>query len=119
MVIEFEIAGLPKQTNQNTGHWRRKMAEAVKWKTAVAVAVAKLRPPKPLNKARITFVRCSTKQPDFDGLVSGFKHVLDGLVIRGVLVNDTHAVIGQPSYSWEYARPGHGKIKIKVESIQD
>lgn len=118
MTLEFEIKGLPKMTNTLRVHWRVKNDEANKWKELVVESVKPLWPISnpPLHSAVLSFTRYSTREPDFDGLVSSFKHVQDGLVLAGVLIDDKPKVIGKPNYSWEYARPKQGKIKIKVEA---
>lgn len=118
MILEFEIKGLPKMINQLMVHWRVKHAESRKWKLLVAQAVVPIWPktnPALTSGVSLALTRYSTREPDFDGLVSGFKHVLDGLVEVGVLLNDKPSVIGQPTYSWEYARPKAGKIKVRIE----
>lgn len=113
-LLEFELPGLPKTTNSGgRSHWTVKAREAKKWKNLVAVLASK--PPTPLTKAKLTLTRCSAVEPDFDGLVSSFKHVVDGLVDARVIVNDKQSVIGQPAYLWEKASPGKGKIKVRVE----
>lgn len=115
-IFEFEIPGLPKTTNSGgRDHWKAKAREAKKWKSMVAIVVSK--PPSPLTKARLTLTRCSSGECDFDGLVSSFKHVIDGLVDAGVIVNDKFSAIGQPTYQMEKASPGKGKIKVKVEQL--
>ncbi len=116
LFLAFELAGLPKLTNSLRVHWRVKHNESVKWKQLVKEKLSWV-PPHPMKKAKITLTRCSSREPDFDGLVSGFKHVLDGLVEAGVLQNDKPSVIGQPTYLWEHAGPRAGKIKIRVEEL--
>jgi hypothetical protein len=117
-VLEFELVGLPKMANQLLrGHWIVKHRHAAKWKLAVARATHGKRPSEPLAKARLTLTRVSSSEPDTDGLISGFKNVVDGLVECGVLVNDKPSNIGVPDYRWEKGRPGHGKIRVKVEEI--
>ncbi len=117
--LEFEISGLPKMTNTLRLHWSAKLRHAQLWKSKVAIA-AKLagKPHTPLLAAHLTLIRCSAQEPDFDGLVSGFKHVIDGLVECGVLAGDKSSNIGQPSYLWEKASPCRGKIKVRVEAIE-
>lgn len=124
MTIEFIIEGLPATTNSGgRAHWAVKAKEAKKWKYAVhkeaRLQVANLchEYSLPLKKARLTLTRYSTREPDYDGLVSGFKHILDGLKEAGVIVDDKVSVIGQPIYLWEEAKPRQGKIKVKVEGL--
>lgn len=119
MILEFEINGLPRMTNTSRVHWTKKMKEASKWKhLAVAAAVQANGDwiKEPMQKAKLTLIRFSSVEPDFDGLVSSFKHVIDGLVEAGVIVNDKVSNIGQPSYKWTYAPPKKGKIKVRVEA---
>jgi hypothetical protein len=117
-VLELEIPGLPKRTNNAQANWRAKYAEAKKWKRLVlnAVVFARKQPKAPCQKAQVTLTRHSSVRPDFDGLVSSFKHVIDGLILAKVIVNDNHDVIGVPEYLWEKAPPKLGRITIKVEA---
>lgn len=115
MPIVFELPGLPATTNKNgRKHWAILAREARTWKGWVAVAVAAQRPKMPLQQARITLTRCSSVESDFDGLVSSFKHVLDGLVSARVIANDKPSCIGQPQYRWERAAPRMGKIRVEI-----
>lgn len=117
-VIEFEIEGLPKRTNNARANWRAKHAEAKKWKARVMKALvcgAKPLPGEPWAKAKLTLIRCSSAEPDFDGLVSSFKHVIDGLIVSGIIQNDKMSNVGIPDYRWEKVSPGKGKIKVRVE----
>lgn len=77
-----------------------------------------MRPPEPLKKARLTLIRRSSARPDTDGLVSGFKHIIDGLVEARVLENDSFEHIGFPDYRWEHAKAGKGHVSIKVEELE-
>jgi hypothetical protein len=117
--LEFEIAGLPKMSNQLLrGHWRSKHGHALKWKNAVAKAMTILnKPSSPLSSAALTLTRLSSHEPDLDGLVSGFKHVIDGLVECGVLAGDKRSNIGVPDYRWEKVAPGKGKVRVRVEEV--
>jgi hypothetical protein len=115
--IEFEIPGLPLMSNNLLrGNWRPRFAHSKKWKREVYHAVhAPMRPAKPLEKAKLTLTRISSVEPDFDGLVSGFKPVVDGLVECGVLFSDKPSCIS-PEYKWEKGPKGQGKIRVKVEA---
>lgn len=130
--LEFTIEGLPKTTNGNARrHWRALHNEAKTWKKHVLDAEKKTSwhtkasddPPKalinpcPLDKAKLTLTRFSSSEPDWDGLVSSFKHVIDGLVEAGVIVDDKMSVIGQPQYFWVKCAPKKGRIKVEVESF--
>lgn len=117
-VLEFLIGGLPKNTNasRKTPHWGSLHAEAEKWIGLVAdKAEYHGRPPRPFTRATVTFYRYSASEPDFDGLVSSFKHVMDGLVRAGVIVNDKPSNIGQPAYIWVKGKARNGMIRVRVE----
>lgn len=123
MTLEFEIPGLPKMTNTLRKHWAVIQKERAQWKKFVCAAVlieqkraARDFKFETLVKARVTITRFSTRPPDFDGLVSAGKAILDGLVEAKVLIDDNVSVIGAPIYLWEKASPKKGKIKVKVEA---
>lgn len=121
--VEFDIEGLPYTTNSARGshaHWSCRHKEDAGWKRAVWVEVMKNgKPRQPLQKATITLTRFSSNEPDFEGLVSSFKPVLDGLIEAGVILDDHPSVIGQPVYLWERCKAGSGKIRIQVRSVLD
>lgn len=75
------------------------------------------RPPKPLKKAKITLTRHSSVSPDFDGLVSSFKHILDGLIDAKVIQNDKFENIGAPEYVWEKTGRRAGRVTIEVLEV--
>lgn len=117
-LLEFELPGLPRTTNALMVHWRVRHTHGQRWKRSVHLECLRRGvPPKPLEKAKVTLTRCSARECDFDGLVSSFKNLMDGLTEAGVIKDDKPSVIGQPIYLWEYARPNMGKVKIKVEEL--
>lgn len=115
--MEFEIQGLPKTTNKLNVHWRVKQLNNKLWHRLVAevVAISRYKPAAPLHKAVLFLTRCSTHCPDPDGLVASFKCVVDGLRYAGVLLDDKMSNIGMPTYNWEKAKRGEGKIKVKIQ----
>lgn len=116
--LEFTLPGLPRMSNSLLrGHWRAKHGHAMTWKRAVWRACWQLAPKEPLERAKLTLVRCSSVEPDFDGLVSSMKHVIDGLVEARIISNDKSANIGVPEYKWERAKPAKGCVKVKVEEL--
>lgn len=119
--LKFTIQGLPKMSNQLLrGHWQTKHAHAKKWKGAVRRALAILnKPAQPLTSAALCLVRESSVEPDFDGLVSSFKSVIDGLVEEGVLKSDKSSCIGQPKYQWVKGKPKQGRIIVEVLEVTD
>lgn len=113
--IVFEISGLPPMTNNSSRKcWQARMKESNTWKNLVINKCWGKEPPDPLKKARLVLTRYSTKEPDFDGLVSGFKHVIDGLKKSNVIFDDKVSIIGNPTYKWEYCGKGLGKVKVEV-----
>lgn len=117
--VEFELDGLPHMTNasgRNSTHWRAKKAQADLWKRAVCFTVGATLVT-PMKRAKLILTRFSSVSPDPDGLVSGFKHVIDGLVLAGVLENDKVENIGMPDYRWMKWPKGKGKIRVVVEEI--
>lgn len=116
--LSITLQGLPKMSNQLLrGHWRIKHAHAMKWKLAVSLASHMKRPPEPLMRALVSIVRHSSTCPDFDGLVSAGKALIDGLVECGVLAGDSMAHIGQPSYTWEKCGPKKGHVVLEVREL--
>lgn len=117
MIFEFEIHDLPKLPNATMyKHWRTKHQEAAKWKKLVVEActyakITKLQ----LHSATLSFERHSSREPDFDSLVASFKHVTDGLVEAGVIVNDKPSVIGQSSFRWIKEKQKNAKIRVCIE----
>jgi hypothetical protein len=116
MKYEISLPGLPKMTNSMMSSWRARYGHAKKWKVAVALECHRQKIPL-LKKARLTLTRFSAVESDFDGLVSGFKHLIDGLVEAGVLPSDKMSVIGQPIYRWEFAKRGKGRVTIAIEDL--
>jgi len=124
MELKFTLPGLPKMTNPSgakSTHWRVIKAERDLWMVSVCNMVKYLGkigvplPESPLKKARLTLTRHSSVSPDPDGLVSGFKAIVDGLVLAGVLENDRFSNIGMPDYRWVKAKKGEGMVTILVE----
>lgn len=75
------------------------------------------KPRAPLERAKLTLTRASAVEPDYDGLVSSFKHIIDALVEGGILVNDKTENIGKPDYQWVVAARNKGCIKVKIEEV--
>lgn len=118
--LEFELPGLPRMINASghSKHWAVRHHEAKKWINAVGIAVnARGRPRAPLVRARLILTRYSSVAPDPDGLVSGFKHVIDGLVEAGVLTNDRFTTIAMPTYHWIKAPAKQGMVRVVVEEF--
>lgn len=115
-VGEFCLFGLPKTINEiGRKHWSFKYKEANLWKGLVYHAcvlnkIASLE----LEQASMELTRHSSREPDFDNLAGSFKHVIDGLVEAGVIVDDKPSVIGSPVFKWEKTKIKGGFITVKV-----
>lgn len=113
--LKIQLDGLPRMVNKSfASHWKSRMTESRKWKMKIFKACCNSRPSKPLAKAKLVLTRFSSRSPDFDGLVSGFKHCIDGLKEAGIILDDKFDNIGQPEYKWEKVGPRNGKVIIEV-----
>jgi Holliday junction resolvase RusA-like endonuclease len=113
--LKFEISGLPKPLNQMLrAHWTKREREKNIWQRSVWVKCWHLKPAAPLKKAKLILTRFSHKACDYDNLAASFKHVIDGLVKVGVLIDDTTQVTGVIEYHQEKAKPKFGKIRVEV-----
>jgi Holliday junction resolvase RusA-like endonuclease len=116
--LEFEIKALPKiLSNGSHSHWRVVHSIKRQWKNLVALAVGYKKPAQPLAKARLTLIRHSSKEPDFDNLAISFKPIIDGLKECGVIADDKTSNIGQANYQWKKAKMKEGRITVIVESV--
>lgn len=117
VVMEFFIPDLPKLPNQMLRkHWTFVMKEKKKWHNLV-VFYSPIPEGPPLKKAKLTLIRKSSRQPDFDGLVGSFKHVVDGLVKVKIIVDDKCDVIGESKYLWEKCKRVDQGILVRVEEM--
>lgn len=118
-ILELHIQILPRLPNQLLGaRWQTRAGHAKKWRDIIAKEVALAgRPDSPLKRAKLRCVRKSTQRADYDGIVGSFKACIDSLVKCGVLIDDTHEVIGVPEYDHEKVGPKRGGVFIRVEEI--
>lgn len=116
--LKIKLEGLPKTTNSRSrSHWRVLHTEAKRWQRATILAIGHNRPERALNKAKLVLTRHSSREPDYDGLVSTFKNCVDALKIAGVISDDKVSVIGQPEYHWAHAEMKHGFVTIEVYEV--
>jgi hypothetical protein len=114
--LSFELPGLPPMLNSYSGgHWAK--AKRGKWKDYVWLAVRNYLPPAPLKKARLVCIRASSSMPDYDGLVTSFKGVIDGLVESGVIEDDSLKHIGVPEFGWRKAERKKGFVYVQVAEV--
>jgi hypothetical protein len=116
-VIKFELNILPKMANGSHGNWRAEAGRKAKLKEMVGEVLLGQIPKTPFPKAFATFTRCSSCQPDYDGLVHGFKTVRDALKKFGVITDD-HPDVFDAKYLWEKAKPKCGGIKVSCEEVK-
>lgn len=120
MTLDLTLDGLPPMnTADRTHHWSAyRLKRAWEGKVCAAVLHELGRwPERPLDRARVTITRCSTREPDFENLAQGGKFLLDGLVKAGVIADDSPKVIGRPTYLWERAPRGGGCVRINVRPV--
>ena len=102
--LHIKINELPKTINAiGRAHWANKVREARYWHQLVRIEIGDHIPTKPLSRAHISCLRASSRCPDYDGLVSSFKHVIDALRVSGVIEDDSMQHIGMPDFKWEIA----------------
>ncbi len=121
-VLDFEIPLLPDtQVAAAKGNWQGRTGVAKRWYKHVEAVVLgdHYIPDKPLTRARVRFERHSTTEPDCTNLAACFKHVEDGLVRCGVILDDKPSIIGSPEFVWVKAKRNEGKIRVRVEEIED
>jgi Holliday junction resolvase RusA-like endonuclease len=116
LLAEFEIWGLPKTTNAlNSLHWAKRYKEAMRWKNLVMTqCLLKKIQGAVLTKCQLELKRFSSKEPDFDGMVGSWKHVIDALVQCQAIIDDKPSVIGSPIFLWEKVKPKEGRIGVKI-----
>jgi len=120
LAIHFTLQGLPKLLNASSGsHYRAVAAERRKWKLLVKQITLGQVPPEPWRRAEVTVTRYSARCPDYDGLVSGAKSVIDGLTEAGIILDDSMHHIGMPQFRWAKAKPGEGRVEVQVDRLPD
>lgn len=117
--FEFTSSELPKTRNQLTYTNRyERVREKNKWLSLVSLAIGPDKPEKPLNKAKITCIKRSSRVQDYDGLVSSFKYIIDAFVKLHIIEDDNLYVVPNPSYKWEKVKRKEGGIVVRVESYK-
>ena len=116
--LEIEIPRLPKMNSSRRVNRWTEIREKDLWTEEIAAATVGKRPPEPLKRAKVTYIRRSSAEPDFTNLAASFKHPEDGLVRAGIILDDKPSVIGYPELVWERVPPRKGGIVIRVEEIE-
>lgn len=118
--LHFFVGELPDLTNRarKFSSWQKSAGNASRWKRLIEDKVTQHgRPPSPLQKAKVTLIRHSSREPDYDGLVSSFKVVLDALVKASVIIDDNSKVIGIPEYLHAKITRNKSMIEIICEEV--
>lgn len=118
--LEFISHGLPPTGNKILRmHFRAYARLRDAWEKTILVHAANSGKPKtPLTKAKITFTRFSSVEPDADNLRFSYKPLLDAMKRAGIILDDKPGVIGEPSCFWVKARAKEGSISVVVEGAE-
>jgi len=98
----------------NRDHWAKKTKEKDNWINLVGHKSLGQLPEKPLSKYKLRLTRYSSNEPDYDGLVSGFKHIVDGLRKHLIVEDDKLSNTGVWDCHWIKTKPKDGHVKIEV-----
>ena len=107
--VTIVVPGRPPNPNvARRYHWRTRHSTDQAWK-ALAVAAAQQALPvawTPLTKARMSVVHVvpTKARRDPDNLAAGIKASLDGLVLGGVIADDSDRVLVSVSHTIEYVK---------------
>lgn len=103
-------------------HFFKRSHSANRWKRIVhsQVILSRNKPLKPLQKAKITIIRFTTRKRrcDGDAIPSACKPIIDGLKVSGIIADDNWDVIGMPIYDQQICEKGSEGIKVIVESLE-
>lgn len=124
--ISFELAQPTKLLNQVLRmHWSKRMKHqrALAWE--IRMATMNSRPVVPFQRARVRIERHSLQTPDFDGMVGGFKHLIDCLlppsskhpVGLGIIVDDNPDCLRLTAIAMKVARRADQKTVVVIEDI--
>jgi len=95
-MASFEVPGIPASPNvTRTRNFHLNASQAKDWKTATIAAVGGRHPETPLPSVRLVLVALTKTRGrrDPDNFAAACKPIIDGLVLAGVLVDDSFAVI--------------------------
>ena len=116
MNVTIRITGLPKMANGGHGSKFAAAGRTKKWKGLVARELAGLAPSRPWQKVHVTFIRRSSVEPDYDGLVHGFKALRDAVVKFGFVIDDRNSCM-ESLYLWEKVKAGQGHVELVIRGI--
>jgi hypothetical protein len=70
----------------------------------------------PVERAGVYCVRYSTRQPDYDGLVYGFKVIVDSLM-PSIIHDDNPKVLVERIYRWEKCKQAEQRLEVKLWEV--
>lgn len=120
------VPGRPKTPNdyrgrQGGGHWRSRHANNQTWKAAGVRAALEVKPAdwEPLTRCRLTveFIVPTRARRDDDNLIAAQKPVLDGIVMAGILADDSNRVIAERVYLPQRYEKGVQATVYTFESV--
>lgn len=115
-MIVMEWDELPELLLNARMGWRKSNRIKHHWYDVAAILSKPHLPPKPYDRAWVSYIRRSTTEPDAENLASGFKFLQDGFVRAGLFVDDNPRVL-EAHYAWERAKRGQGGIRVEVLPI--
>jgi hypothetical protein len=117
--LSITLHSLPDSLNKGLrGHRMKYFSKNKKWDLLIFGMVRHQLPPKPLEKARISIVRHSWRQLDYDGLVGSMKPIVDALVTAGVLADDNWNVTGPWVVDQQFRPKKDGPLLVvEVEAL--
>lgn len=74
-------------------------------------------PPKPFSFYKLHLTRFSSSEPDYDGLTSSWKYIVDALKYYKVIEDDRLSNSGPWNVMWQKCPQKHGKIHVVVENF--
>lgn len=118
-MIEILLQGLPKTPNQlKTMHWAARAKHSKQWRSAARWMAFKSQPKQPLRQVRLTFIRGSSRQCDYDNGIASVKPLIDGLVDAGIIADDNPSIVKAVLFGWEKAPQKAGFMKIIIEPLE-
>ena len=118
-LLVFEVPGIPASPNATRRlNFHRNAAEANAWKDATCIALFDAGKKRPGRLASVRIVLTAMTKTrgrrDPDNFAAACKPIIDGLVLAGVLVDDSFAVIRELVVRHELA--GRNAVRIEVWS---
>lgn len=106
--VTVVVPGRPENPNRIRGHWAKRHGINTRWKAAAAWHAMESLPGdwEPLRRARMYVVHVvpDRRARDLDNLVAGIKASLDGLVLAGVIADDSDRVLVAAEHTIEHVK---------------